>query len=180
MTDYQEFLSKLQKKGSKPYKLNHCLGSRDAFNWVRKNKWQALGGRKCDKLLYSQIVSEVNKILAEMLLEGHEIEFPHQMGSLVLAKKPARVFYKDGELETNYWTDWQQTVKLMYEDSEAYNEHMKIKRVQPYIYRIRYYIRKAKYRNRRFYKFHPNRSLVRTMGKTIESGRMNAEQVEYY
>ena len=178
MDEYKEFLMNLQKHGSYPYKINHCLGSRDAFHWVRKNKWQALGGTTCDKQLYSKIVSEVNKILADMLLEGHEIEFPHQMGHITLSCTPAKVYYKDGELHTNYWTDWQKTIQAMYEDKTVRESHQRIKRVQPLVYKIKYYKRKARFHNRYFYCFRPNRSLVRAMGVAIERQRMNAEQIE--
>ena len=100
MDQYQEFVGKLQKRGSKPHKISHCLGSRDAFHWVRKNHWEATGGKPIDKQLYSQIISEIHKVLVEAFLEGHEIEFPYQMGSLVLTRTPSKVFYEDGELKT--------------------------------------------------------------------------------
>jgi hypothetical protein len=92
MCQYQEFVGKLQKRGSKPHKISHCLGARDAFNWVRRNHWESLKGKHIDKLLYSQIISEVHKVLVDMLPEGHEVEFPYQMGSLVLSCTPAKVF----------------------------------------------------------------------------------------
>jgi Na+-transporting NADH:ubiquinone oxidoreductase subunit NqrF len=137
MDQYQEFVGKLQKRGSKPHKISHCLGSRDAFHWVRKNHWEATGGKPVDKQLYSQIVSEIHKVLVEALVEGHEIEFPYQMGSLVLVRTPSKVFYEDGELRTNYRTDWKKTLDYRYnEDPEG---HQLIKRIQPFIYTVKYY-----------------------------------------
>ena len=178
MDQYQEFLGKLQKRGSKPYKISHCLGSRDAFHWVRKNKWEATGGKPVDKQLYSQIVSEVHKLLVEALIEGHEIEFPYQMGSMVLTRVPAKVFYEDGELKTNYRTDWKKTLEYRYhEDPDG---HKLIKRIQPFIYTVKYYKKRARFHNRKFYHFRPNRSLVRTLGAAVERGKMNAETVGGY
>jgi hypothetical protein len=178
MTQYQEFLGTLQKRGSKPHKISHCLGARDAFNWVRANHWKATEGKTVDKLLYSQIVSEIHKTLVEYLLEGHEIEFPYQMGSLVLTRVPAKVFYEDGELKTNYRTDWKKTLDYRFnEDPEG---HKLIKRIQPFIYAIKYYKKMARYHNRKFYHFRPNRSLVRTLGKEVEKGKLNAETVRGY
>lgn len=178
MDEYQEFVGKLQKRGSKPYRIGHCLGARDAFHWVRSHRWKATGDKPVDKLLYSQIVSEVNKVLAEMLLEGHDIEFPYQMGSLVLTRTPAKVRYEDGELKTNYRTDWKKTLEYRFkEDKEG---HELIKRIQPFIYSIRYYKKRAKYHNRRFYSFRANRSLVRIVGAAIEMGKVYAETVKGY
>ena len=179
MTDYQEFLSRLQKRGTHPYRINRCLGSRDAFHWVRKNRWKALGGKTCDKLLYSRIVTEVHRELLDLLFEGHIIEFPYQMGHVVLNCIPARVGYKDGELKNNYKVDWKRTLEFLHEDSEALEQHKRVKRIQPFIYQVRWYKRKAKFLNRRFYSFRPNRSLYRMIGKSQERGRLHAEQTEY-
>jgi hypothetical protein len=178
MSQYQEFVGKLQKRGSKPHKISHCLGSRDAFMWVRKHDWIATGGKQVDKLLYSQIISEVHKVLVEAFLEGHEIEFPYQMGSLVLTSVPAKVFYEDGELKTNYRIDWKKTLDYRFhEDPEG---HKFIRRVQSLIYGIKYYKKGARYHNRKFYRFRPNRSLVRTVGAAAEKGRLHVETVKGY
>ena len=176
MDQYQEFVGKLQKRGSKPHKISHCLGSRDAFHWVRKNHWEATGGKPVDKQLYSQIISEIHKVLAEALIEGHEIELPYQMGSLTLVRTPSKVFYEDGELKTNYRTDWKKT--LEYRFNEDQGSHIRVKRIQPYIYSVRYYKRKAKYHNQYFYLFRVNRSLARTLGAAVERGKVNVEQLE--
>lgn len=176
MEQYQEFVGKLQKRGSKPHKIAHCFGARDAFHWVRANHWKATGGKTVDKLLYSQIISEVHKELAGMLLEGHEIEFPYKMGCLVLTRTPAKVTYEKGELKTNYRTDWKKTLEYRYnEDPEG---HKRIKRVQPFIYSIRYHKKKATYHNRRFYMFRINRSLIKTLGAAIERQGIKAETVD--
>lgn len=173
MMDYQEYLNSLQKRGSKPHRISHCLGARDSFHWVRKNKWKATGGKPVDKLLYSQIISEVHRLLVEALIEGHEIEFPYQMGSLVLTRVPAKVYYEDGELKTNYRIDWKKTLDYRFnEDPEG---HKLIKRIQPFVYTVKYYKKKAKFHNRKFYCFRANRSLVRAVGAAIEGGKMNVE-----
>ena len=173
--EYKEFLNKLKKVGSKPHKLTHCRGSRDAWKWVRKNKWKAVGGKPFDELLYSKIVNEVNKALIEFLLDGHEIEFPHQMGSLRLSTLPTVVYYKDGELKTNYRNDWDKTLRLWYVDEEARNTHKPIKNVQKRIYFIRYYKAHANYHNKRFYSFRVNRALGKRVGKESGQRRMVAE-----
>lgn len=179
MENYEEFIARIQKRGSKPYKLSHCLGSRDAFHWVRKNKWKSLGGTPCDKLLYSRIVSEVNRQILDLVLDGHEVQLPYRMGSLQLACAKARVTIEDGEIKTNYRTDWKRTLRFLYEDEEARNAHKRIKRVQPLIYNVRYYKRGANFTNKRFYLFRPNRSVLKTLGAAVEERRLDAEQIIY-
>ena len=179
MTDYQEFLNKLQKRGSKPYKITPCLGARDAWKWVRHNRWKALDGRQIDKLVYGKIITEVNRILAEQMLEGHIVEFPYHMGFLSLASLPARVAFEDGEWNTTYRTDWLKTLPLWFEDEEARNSHKTIKRIQKRTYFFRYSKRKTIYNNKMFYKFRPNRSLVRKLGRAIEAGKLLSEPAEH-
>lgn len=179
MEDYQEFLNKLQKRGSNKYHISHCLGSRDAWKWVRKNKWECLKGQTCTSTLYSNIISTVNRMLAEQLLEGHEIEFPHQMGSLKLISVSPIVKNINGKIVTNYRTDWKKTLELWFTDKEARESHLPIKRVQNKIYHIRYNKKKAVYLNKSIYDFRLNRSLVRKLGEALERGKILTEAVEY-
>lgn len=179
MDEFQEFLAVLQKRGSNKHLISHCLGTRDAWKWVRKNKWKEVGGEPFDQLLYSKIINDVNLILAEKLLEGHEIEFPYRMGSLMLSSMPTRVQYEGDTIVTNYRTDWKKTLLLWFEDKEARDSHKFIKRIQKEIYYIRYFKTKANYRNKRFYSFRPNRNLLRSIGKTFEKMKLNAIQFDY-
>ena len=170
MTDYQQFLNKLQKRGSKPHRISHCLGARDAWKWVRKNKWEAIGGKPCSQSLYSQVISTVNWLIVEQLLDGHEIELPYQMGSILLSSIPTYVCMEDGKAKNNYSTDWKKTLEYWFEDPDAKASHQRIKRVQPWKYEVLYLKQKAMYRNRRFYQFRPNRSLIRYIGHAVENG----------
>lgn len=173
---YQEFVNRILNKGSHPHRLTHCLGTRDAWKWIRKNKWEALDGKPCDQLLYSKIINTVNKALVEQLLEGHEIEFPHQMGKLLISAVPTKLCYKNGILKTNYRIDWAKTLALWHSDKEALNSRKPIKRVTNEIYFIRYNKKGAKFHNRRYYQFRQNRSLGNALGKLIRDGIVNAEK----
>jgi len=170
--EYQAFLNRLQKRGSKRHVITHCLGARDAWKWVRKNKWKRLGGYSCSQSLYGSIIDQVNKLLVEQMMEGHIIDLPMQMGSLYVASIPARVEYDEGRLKTNYRVDWLKTLKLWYEDKEALESHKTIKRVQKDIVYIGYDKSKANFTNKRFYLFRANRSLVRKVGHALEEGSL--------
>lgn len=170
--EYQAFLNKLQKRGSKPHTITHCLGVRDAWKWVRKNKWKRTKGKPVSQSLYGSIINTVNKILIEQMLEGHVIELPMKMGSLYLASIPAKVEYEDGELKTNYRTDWQKTLRLWYKDKEARESHKTIKRVQDDVVSILWDKRKTNFTNKTFYIFRANRSLVKKVGHTVECRRV--------
>lgn len=170
--EYQAFLNRLQKRGSKKHVITHCLGARDAWKWVRKNKWERLGGHPCPQSLYGSIIDHVHQLLVEQMMEGHIIDMPMQMGSFYVASIPARVEYKEGKIKTNYRVDWLKTLKLWYEDKEALESHQTIKRVQKDIVYIGYDKRKANFTNKRFYVFRANRSLVRKVGHALEEGSL--------
>lgn len=168
--DYQEFLNRLQKRGSKPHRISHCYGARDAWRWVRGNKWQAFNGHPFPQSLYSHIVGAVNQFLIEQLLEGHKIHLPCGMGTLYLASIPSKVHLEGSSLKTNYRTDWQKTLRLWYDDADARNKHQLVKRIQKDIVFIKYDKSGANYTNKKYYHFRANRSLVRKVGKAIEEG----------
>lgn len=172
---FKEFMDVLCKRGSKPHKLTHCFGARDAWKWVRSNKWKAVGEAPVDQSLYSTIINEVNRCLIELLLEGHQVELPYQMGILILSSLPARVALEDGEWNTNYRTDWVKTTRLWFEDKEAMDTHKPIKRVSQRIYYIRYSKKGARYAHKKYYRFRVNRSLAKRLGKEIATRKMITE-----
>lgn len=174
MEAYQEYLNKLQKKGSKPHKLSHCLGARDAWKYVRKNKWTALKGLKCPSDLYGKVIDNVNLQIVEYLLDGHEVEFPYQMGSIRLISTPAKLEMVNGKLVNNYRVDWKKTLECWYNDPSMEKQRKVIKRISKSICSIEYSKLKARYRGKSYYMFRANRSLVRTVGKRLEEGKINA------
>ena len=166
------------KRGSKPHNISHCLGSRDAWKWVRKNKWKPLNNKPCDQSIYSNVVSYVNQLLAEKLLEGHEIELPHRMGNLRLSSIETKISIKDGVLKTNCCTDWKRTLEYWYEDKEAREAHKTIKWVQKKLVFVVYDKKTANYINKRFYSFRPNRSFLKTLGRNYAKGMVNVELIK--
>lgn len=175
MEDYQAFLNDLQKRGSKKHHIGHCMGSRDAWKWVRKNKWSEV--IPCSSTLYSQIVNEVNLKLIEALLEGHTIELPYQMGKLSIVGVKTKVALEGDKIKDNYRIDWKKTLEYRYKNKAAREEHKLIKRIQKMKYYIRYSKDTACFRHRRLYMFRANRSLVRILGKTIEKKGIIAEEI---
>ena len=91
----------------------------------------------------------------------------------MIASKPARMEIINGQVLTNYRTDWKKTLKYFYEDEEGRNRHNTIKRVQPDIYYIKYSKQGARFHNRMFYQFRANRSFVKKLGVAVEAGQVH-------
>lgn len=173
MEGYQEFVNNLQKKGSKKHKIGHCLGSRDAWKWVRKNKWESLNGIPCSSTLYASVVNAMNEMLVEKLLEGYSVEFPYQMGVLQLISYEPSIKNKEGKLINSYPVDWKKTLECWYEDREMMEKKMVIKRIQKRVVHIQYSKEKAKFKFRKYYNFRLNRSLAKLLGKRATNTKMN-------
>jgi hypothetical protein len=173
--DYQDYLSEIQRRGSHPYSINHCLGVRDAWKWVRKNHWEDLNGIPCDPSTYSKIINSINLFLVNQLLEGHYIQFPHQMGGLKLTSKTTKIALEGGVVKNDYPIDWKRTLRYWYEDSQAREAKQCIKRIQRRKYFIRYVRHGTFYKNRKLYSFRINRSLIKKLGKKVTEERIVAE-----
>lgn len=173
--DYQDYLSEIQRRGSHSHQISHCLGVRDAWKWVRKNYWEDLNKVPCDASLYSKIVNTVNLFLVNQLLEGHYIQFPHQMGGLKLTSRAIKIALEGDVVKNNYPVDWKKTLRYWYEDTQAREAKQCIKRIQKRKYFIRYVRFGTFYKNRRLYTFRINRSLAKKLGKKVTEERVLAE-----
>lgn len=166
---YKEFTDRILKRGSHPYKIGKCLGSRDAWKWVRRNKWEATKGIHYSSSIYSSLISLVNKLLIEEVLEGHIVTFPYSMGSLYIRSNPISI-KPDGS--NNYGVDWKKTLEWWHEDPSAFKDKKLIKRCNKAILRI--FFHKGGFKNQKYYSFRVNRSLKQALGRLQETSRIKA------
>ena len=79
------------------------------------------------------------------------------MGSLELRANKPKIVLNGKKVKTNLPIDWNATLKLWYEDKQAYKDKFLVKTVESEIYKIYYSKNKANYNNKSFYQFIPNR-----------------------
>lgn len=163
----------LKVDGPRVHKVNNSYGVYDAYKYIRKNKWFDIGQPVTEHQFYS-IIRRMNNLLAEALIHGHDIELPCRMGTIEVRKYDARVSIEDGKVKTNLPIDWDRTLKLWSEDEEAYKERTLIKMEEKEIFSIYYNRTKAKYENKSFYEFNPNRQLKLMLKRNIKAGRLDA------
>lgn len=155
------------------HKINNSIGVYDAYKWIRKNKWLDIGQPISEHDFYT-IVRHINDYLAECLSNGQDIILPHKLGRLEIRKFGARVELHNGVVKTNLPVDWDKTLKLWFEDEEAYKERTLIKMEEKEIFSIYYNRTKANYENKSFYTFQPNRQLKLLLKRNIKAGRLDA------
>lgn len=172
-----DFLSSVRKLNEpRVHKVNHSLGVYDSYKFLRKNKWFNIGRPLTEHEFYS-IIRRVNNYLADSFLRGQDVKFPHRMGQLELRKYSATFDIVNGKVKTNLPIDWDRTLKLWYEDEEAYKERTLVKVEEKEIYRVYYNKQLADYQNMVFYEFKVNRELKRSIKQRIKEGKLDAFKI---
>lgn len=171
MDDFRK--SVLRVNESRKHKINNSIGIYDSYKWIRKNKWLNIGQPITEHDFYT-IIRHVNNYLAECLSNGQDIILPYKLGRLEIRKFGSRIGLKNGVVKTNLPIDWDKTLKLWFEDEEAYKKKTLIKMEEKEIFKIFYNRSRANYRNKGFYSFRINRDIKRKLKYNIKSGRIDA------
>lgn len=169
-----DFLNSIKKvNGPRTHRVNNSLGVYDSYKWIRKNKWLNIGRPLTEHEFYS-IIRKVNGYLADSFLHGNDIKLPHRMGRIELRKYDVRVSFDGEKVKTNLPIDWNKTLKLWYEDEEAYKEKTLVKVEEKEIFKVYYNKQLADYNNQVFYEFNANRGLKKRLKQRIKEGVLDA------
>ena len=170
----QEFLNKVRKvKESRNHKVKNSYGIYDGYKFYRKNK------PKDPKYVltesqYFAITRKVNEFLAEALSKGEDVILPFRLGRIEVRKYESRITLDGKKVKSNLPIDWDRTLKLWYEDEEAYKNKTLIKIEEKEIYKIFYNRSLADYTNKSFYQFNFNRELKKKLKYNIKEGEVDA------
>lgn len=178
--DYKEFKQEVQKIAkSRVHKVTGSIGVYDSYKWIRKHKWLNIG-RPLKEGEFYRIIRKINSYLAEELSRGKEIRLPHKLGVLEIRKRPTRVSIINGKVVTNLPIDWDETLKLWYEDQEAFEKKMLVRIETEEVFKVYYNRQKANYNNKSFYEFRPNRELKRKLSEHAREGTLDAYLLNKY
>ena len=175
MDTFKEFKRRVRKLTEhRKHKVRNSLGVYDAYKWIRKNKWLNIGKALTEHEFYS-IIRDVNNLISAEISLGKEVKLPNRMGSIELRKYDKSIkIGKDGKVVTNLPIDWDSTLKLWYEDEEAYKNKTLLRIDEKEIYKIVYNKEKANYNNRSFYEFSFNKDLKIRLKRNIKEGLVDA------
>ena len=173
--EYGLFKSSIQHlQENRTHKITNSLGNYDAYKYIRKNKWFNIGRPLTEHEFY-QIIRRINNYLAEELVNGNDITFPNRMGKLELRKrKSLPVIDKNGSLKVTYAIDWDSTLKLWYNDEEAFNNKTLVKLPEKNIFRVKYNKDAANYENKSFIEFQINRDIKTRLKQKIKNNEIDA------
>lgn len=163
----------LKVENQRKYKITNSVGTRDAYKWIRRNKWFDIGQSISEHDFYT-IIRSINNYLAECLSRGEDVVLPKRLGRLEIRKFDAKIEIQDGKVKTNLPIDWDKTLKLWSDDEKAYKERTLIKMEEKEIYKIFYNKQLANYNNKSFYSFKINRVLKKKLSDNIKDGAIDA------
>ena len=175
INSYKDFKLAIQGlQNTRTHKITNSLGVYNAYKYIRKNKWFNIGRPLTEHEFY-QIIRRVNNYLAEELVNGNDITFPNRMGKLELRKRNSLpVIDKNGSLKVTYAIDWDSTLKLWYDDEEAFNNKTLVKFPERNIFRVKYNKDTANYENKSFMEFQVNRSIKTRLKQKIKNNEIDA------
>lgn len=155
------------------FKVTNSYGNKEAWRWLKKNKWLDLG-QSITEREFGIIIKTINQYLQDQLIKGKDIILPHRMGRIEIRKFEAKLDFKDGKVITNLPVDWDRTLKLWYEDNHAKENKTLIRQENRTRFGVHYDKTKANYNNKVFYQFIPNRSVKIGLKESIINGRLDA------
>ncbi len=147
----------LKVVGSHKFKVTNSNGTKEAWRWIKKNKWLDIG-QPITEREFGQIVKAINSSFQDQLLQGKDITLPHRMGRIEIRKFNTTIRFENSKLITNLPINWKSTLKLWYEDEEAYRKKSLIRHESKEIFTIYYNKNLALFKNKTFYKFIPTRA----------------------
>lgn len=163
----------LKVKDSRVHRVNNSYGVYDVYKYIRKNKWFDIGQPITEHQFY-YIIRNINNLLSDSLVQGHDIKLPCKMGTIEVRKYDAVISINNGKVKTNLPVDWDKTLKLWSEDEEAYKERTLIKMEEKEIFKVHYNRIRADYNNKSYYEFIVNRDLKKRLKRKIKNGNFDA------
>lgn len=160
-------------KGYRKFKVSGSWGIYDAYKLIRKHKWFDIGRPLKEKEFYD-IIRQMNNRFADEIAKGNTVTFPSKMGRLELRKEKRGVYFQDGKMKVTYPVDWHATLKLWFEDKEAREQKLLIRRNSKCVYRVQFNKHDATFNNKIFYDFTLNRYIKQKLKHNINNGLIDS------
>ena len=157
------------KNGRGPRTVPHSFGKKKFFNYYRQHRTQEHKYVLTEKEFYKVVNAVTEEFILE-LFKGVDIMLPHKMGTVRIAKYTPKAYYdRNGKMKNSYSIDWNKTVKLWYDDEEAYNNKTLIRILSKNNYVPTYIKKDAFYANSYYFEMMFNRGFKRRLREYIKA-----------
>lgn len=170
---YEEFRIGVLKANQKKhhFKVHNSYGTKDAYRWAMKHRQIR---RDLSETNFRVIINALNQSLQDQLLQGKDVNLPERMGRIEIRKYDTHVGFEDGKVVTNLSVDWDKTLRLWYEDKEAYMNRTLVRCETSERFKFMYCKGRAKYNNKIFYEFAPTRDIRLKLKEIINNQGFDA------
>ena len=174
VNEYMRFVRKLND----PRKtvISNSYGLNDAYRYFKKNKPKNLA-HPISRADFGHAVRAVNLILRDMLLNSKDVIFPEGMGGLELRKVKARIQFQNNRLRTNLRVNWNETLKLWYEDEEARESKKLVRYEADELFRVFYNRRFICHKNSSYFRWLTNRDFKKLLKEKVKNKEVEAEYI---
>lgn len=117
---------------------------------------------------YGEIIKATNDIIQERLLDGCQVVFPYGLGSLQIESRENVANIVDGKIHTSYMIDWNETLKLWFENDECRQRKMLVRTDAPLRYVVKYRRPTVPMTNKQYLCFLPCRNLTGKINTKIK------------
>jgi hypothetical protein len=169
---FEEFRQQVTGPKREKKRVTGSIGVYDIYKKLRKKGWLNIGRPLTEKEFYS-IIRKTNQYLAKEIAMGRTIKFPARMGMLELRKQKNGVSIVKDKLKISYPINWNETLRLWYDDPEAMRNKVLMRDEEKYTYRVKYEPFDATYENKCFYQFALNTFIRRELKKNIKDGKVD-------
>lgn len=171
--NFTEFINSIKKvKTPRNHKIKNSLGVLSCYRWCKANKINL--GQSLTSKQFSDIIRTINKEIINSLLNSHSVILPCRMGTLELKKSTPKIYFKEDKLIVTNPIDWNKTLQLWYEDSEAKENKKTIKMEEKEIFRFYYNKLKANFKNKSCFFIKFNREAKLQLKQKVRQGNIDA------
>jgi hypothetical protein len=173
MNNYFNTLRKVNE--SRVHKITNSYGIHEYYRYYKKGNLNAVSYNQ-----YSKILHAINEAILKELIEQTFFILPLNLGKLEIRKRQVTLKEIDGKLINTMLVDWKQTLHLWETDEECAKKKKVVRIPNKEVFFLHYNRVKAKYKNKSFYTFHPNRNLKIKLKEKIIEGNYDAFLIRKY
>ena len=168
-----EYKALMKSRAGRDNKYKSAFSIRDAYKEYKRNMPDA--SYTLTEEEHRHILNAIFEGMADKFLKYGIVRLGGRLGAIELIKKKTKVYKrKDGTLFANYPIDWDKTLELYYNDAEAREKRIFVRKCDnDYSYRIKYRASKASLKNSCYVQFRPSGLFRSRVSKAIKENKVD-------
>ena len=157
-----KFIDDIKKvKEPRKHSIKGACKIRDLYTELKHDKSLP----QIDLHTFRCLIRTMGKNLSQLILDGHIIQLPLQMGKICVYQKDYTLKFVNGKVKHNYKVDWGNTIKLWEDDEEARRDKTILYHAEDKMLLVKYYKHFAKFKNKKFFTFRVTSEVRRNVHK---------------